>query len=531
MSEGFRRRRAARVSFVCVMAACELSFLANNAHAQQNEEAVLGEGAEQPETAEQSESAEPFQTAGQPKTGETPSVARKIANYVGQSFKRNTETRDRKEGPRFIADRMENVLEDFIDIGAYVRAGYGRDGKGSSLAAVQAPGAASKYRLGNEAENYGELILSKNVYIPGVFHMDDRLRSDGTPVGPIAHAQLRLSLFNPYSAHSSAGATSVGLPEAWVAISNVIKSQPTAKFWAGNRFYRRHDIHVIDFFYWNMSGGGGGIEDVRVGPGKLAFAWIGLAATSGLSYLPQPDAENRAGFSKSNYDLRFYDLPLLGGQTEVGLTFSHAESGLDRDGNQAPSSMGMAVNLVHTVNHFLSEDGVNKVSFQYGTGPAKSFTSGFETFTQDGGTFIRPDEQSSWRFRFTESFTASLNQHFSIGPVVIFQATDFGNGQGQQMWVSGGLRPIVHFNRYFNVALEGGMDWVRDQEADTEGALYKLTIAPQVAVGNQFNTRPVVRAFATLAKWTNDFEGQVGGLDYASSTHAMNWGMQMETWW
>lgn len=464
-------------------------------------------------------------------TTEPSDATKTIAKYVDQSFKRDTETRDRREGPRFIADRVENVLEDFIEIGAYVRAGYGRDGKGGPLADVQAPGAASKYRLGNEAENYAELILSKNVYIPGVFHMDEKLRPDGTPVGPIARAQLRLSLFNPYDAHSSSNATSIGLPEAWVAISNVIRSQPQAKFWAGNRMYRRHDIHIIDFYYWNMSGGGGGIEDIQVGPGKMAFAWIGLAATSGFTYLPQPDPENRAGFSKSNYDLRFYELPLLGGHAELGLTVSNTASGLDEDGNEVDSSLGVAVNFVHTKARFLSKDGVNKFSLQYGTGPAKSFTSGFETMVQEEGVFIRPDDQGSWRFRLTESFTASLNRYFSLGPVIVFQATDFGNGVGRQFWFSGGVRPIVHFNRYFNVALEGGVDWVRDEEADTTGALYKLTIAPQVTVGQQFNTRPVVRAFATLAQWTDDFEGQVGGLDYVSSKHAMNWGMQMETWW
>ena len=40
------------------------------------------------------------------------------------------------------------------------------------MVAFQAPGAVSKYRLGNEAETYGELILGKNFYLPGIFNLD-----------------------------------------------------------------------------------------------------------------------------------------------------------------------------------------------------------------------------------------------------------------------------------------------------------------------------------------------------------------------
>jgi maltoporin len=38
------------------------------------------------------------------------------------------------------------------------RAGYGRNDQGGSQVGFQAPGAFATYRLGNEAENHGELI-------------------------------------------------------------------------------------------------------------------------------------------------------------------------------------------------------------------------------------------------------------------------------------------------------------------------------------------------------------------------------------
>ncbi len=220
-----------------------------------------------------------------------------------------------------MADRFEQVLGNFLDIGGYFRAGYGRDSRGGVLTAFAAPGAAAKYRLGNEAENYGELIFGKSVYLPGAFRVNEDLRPDGTPSGPIARVQIRLSMLSPYATLGSGSGTTFGLPEAWASIGNVIPSQPGAKFWAGRRFYRRHDIHLNDFYFWDMSGGGGGVEDVQLGPAKLALAWIGFGSTSGLGGVPAPDPTNAAGFSKSNFDLRAYDMPLLGGLGEVGLIF------------------------------------------------------------------------------------------------------------------------------------------------------------------------------------------------------------------
>jgi maltoporin len=45
----------------------------------------------------------------------------------------------------------------------YFRSGYGANNRGGQQVAFQAPGAGAKYRLGNEAETYGELILVNNV--------------------------------------------------------------------------------------------------------------------------------------------------------------------------------------------------------------------------------------------------------------------------------------------------------------------------------------------------------------------------------
>jgi hypothetical protein len=56
---------------------------------------------------------------------------------------------------------------------------------------------------------------------------------------------------------------------------------------------------------------------------------MGAASTSGFSDLPEPDPDNKAGFSKSNWDLRLYDVPLPLGQGEFGVVYARTDSGKD----------------------------------------------------------------------------------------------------------------------------------------------------------------------------------------------------------
>jgi maltoporin len=273
------------------------------------------------------------------------------------------------------------------------------------------------------------------------------------------------------------------------------------------------------------------VEDIDLPFGKLALAWIGAGASSGFSDLPQPDPDNKAGFSKANWDLRLYDVPLPFGKGEFGLVYANAASGQDAAGNSAPDSDGLAFTFLHTRDRFLSPDGVNKFSLQVGGGAAKTFTSGFETFAMTNGVFIRPEDRDSWRFRVTEHFTANVTDRFSIGPALVYQFTDYGDDGGTVHWASAGLRPIWHFNKYFSLAFEGGVDWVQNDDAGTSDFLYKLTLAPQVSLGGRFMSRPVLRAFVTYAYWGDDFVGLVGGNDYVAEDDGLTFGVQMEAWW
>jgi maltoporin len=477
----------------------------------------------------------PAATSGVTNTAPTP--AQRARLFADQEFNEDTGTIDQvlsEELNQPTKERFEHVLNNFMDISGYARAGYGRDNEGGPQVPFQAPGAFAKYRLGNETENYAELAFGKDWYGPNAFSLSGAERPDGTPEGPVARTQVRVAMYNPYSGQNGSSGTTFTFPEAWAAVGNMFAAQPDLKFWAGNRFYRRQDIYIDDFFFYNMSGSGAGVEDLTLPFGKMAFAWIGNGAQSGVyssDIAALPDPNNLAGFSKQSFDFSLYEVAVPLGKLELGVVYALENSGLDALGVQGPDSHGVSVTAIHTHEHFISEDGFNRVSVQYGTAAAKTFTSGYETISLTNGTFIVPDQPGSWRFRVTENFVVQPTEHWSISPAVVYQYTDSNNSQGIVQWFSAGARPIYHFNDFFSVAFEGGVDYVDDSSLNRNGSLYKLTLAPQISMGGKFFSRPVLRAYVTYAGWGNSFEGAVGGNDYANQTHGWAWGAQMEAWW
>jgi maltoporin len=120
---------------------------------------------------------------------------------------------------------------------------------------------------------------------------------------------------------------------------------------------------------------------------------------------------------------------------------------------------------------------------------------------------------------------------------MLYQFTDYGIDIPDQQWVSAGLRPIWEISETFSIALESGVDWASSTqggdsaEGGQGGTLGKLTLAPQISIGNEYFSRPVLRAFVTYAMWTQGLQGEIGGLDYNNSTSGWSWGLQMESWW
>jgi maltoporin len=421
-------------------------------------------------------------------------------------------------------EKLQEQVQSF-EFHGYVRSGYGLNSEGGQQVAFEAPGADAKYRLGNEAETYAELIFVNNWVNPD--HNSDKawFRTE-----TMVEANTTNSA-NSASFPGGVGDDQFRFREAFVEGGNLLDSQPDLRIWAGERYYRRQHVDIDDFYPLDMSGYGAGVEDVNVGFGKMAVAFVSAA---------RPDVVTENGnLAKSNIDVRLYDLkgPLglwagwfdyatsKGGMTVAGTTVPI--------GTPVPTSDGYAFGFRHQRLEW--HGGFHSLSVQYGTGAASNFSNpGNGTTIPDPTQFLNKTRQ----LLVVEQVLVQPNDKFAIMPIFLYQRSKDGNPQHDwSQWVSFGARPEYFFTKYVSLAFETGFDHTEGYVVTQNGVPYvdgwlrKFTLAPQIGAGRKYFSRPVLRAFVTYASWSNGFRGFVGGVPFEDRTNGLTYGVQAETWW
>ncbi|WP_162619534.1 carbohydrate porin [Salinicola peritrichatus] len=119
----------------------------------------------------------------------------------------------------------------------YARSGIGSTSGGGSQTCFKSAGAPAKYRLGNECETYAEIGLGAQLYQQQDTTFDFASRVAYVTAQDNDDESLKDDDNN------------VALREMYVSDNNVVGGLPGATLWAGKRFYKRHDIHMNDFYY------------------------------------------------------------------------------------------------------------------------------------------------------------------------------------------------------------------------------------------------------------------------------------------
>ncbi|HEX5841860.1 MAG TPA: carbohydrate porin, partial [Pseudomonas sp.] len=183
-----------------------------------------------------------------------------------------------------------------LEFSGYVRSGAGSaDGNGAQ-SCFQLPGAQSKYRLGNECEQYIELDLRQDL-----LSLDD---------GSLVSVEGMAQLYNQYG-HTPKFTGDYGFARMnqLYAEWSKVPALNGGSLWAGRRFYKRNDIHISDFFYWNQSGTGAGIDGFELGGLKYSYAFSRKDSVFQEPYINRHDF-NVAGFKVNP-----------GGELELGLSY------------------------------------------------------------------------------------------------------------------------------------------------------------------------------------------------------------------
>lgn len=265
------------------------------------------------------------------------------------------------------------LAQDVVEIHGYMRSGVGRSSNGGEQGSFYLPGAINNpsggpgYRLGNEQDNYFELAVDVRAYEKGDTNFKLHFRPTFRQWNDARDASVDAGGNVDYS-HSATQNQMVYLREAWgeangvLGNSNLLKD---ASLWMGRRFYQRHDIHMLDFYYWNNSGDGVGLENVNVGLGKLSYAYIQAdrnnvatswdGGVSGWAHFPgtvQSDVFNYNGkVVVASHDLRWSGLSAWQGSSFT-LGFQYNEPSV-RKGSVSPSNNNIGRRYHGRVHQFL----------------------------------------------------------------------------------------------------------------------------------------------------------------------------------
>lgn len=444
------------------------------------------------------------------------------SDQVGARFQGQLPSEPSYDFLREAERKIENLQEQAgaFEFHGYFRSGYGLNSAGGQQVAFQAPGADAKFRLGNETETYGDFIFVNNWLNPE--HNSDKawMKTE------VMLEALTTNAASYANFPGSTGNDQFRLREAFVQCGNVLGSQPDAKFWAGQRYYRRVSIDIDNFYTLDTSGYGGGVEDLNVGVGKVAVAFTSAA---------RPDIVTSNGnLAKSNIDVRLYDMKAPGGRFGVWFDYATSKGGMittatvpgSTSVTTIPTTTGYAFGFRHQRLEW--HGGYHAFSIQYGTGAASNFSSGGYGTTIPNPT---PYINNSRQLLVTEQVVFQPNDRFAVMPIFLYQRTKDGNPQHDwNQWVSFGARPVLFFTKYISLAFEGGFDHTYSR-GQYDGWLRKFTIAPQIGAGRKYFSRPVLRAFLTYASWSDGFRGFVGGVPYLNRTNGLTYGVQAETWW
>lgn len=415
----------------------------------------------------------------------------------------------------FIAGVLASTSTLALEFHGYARSGIGWTSGGGEQSDFKVNGGGSKYRLGNESDTYAEFKLGQELYKAGEksIYLDSNIAYGGT-------------LHN-----NDWTETSPALRELNVQFKNFADILPNATLWAGKRFYQRHDVHMNDFYYWDISGPGAGVENIDVGLGKLSLAVTrntekGGAFSYYYDYATHAYVSNRDNEKEvynDIFDLRLADIKLWqDGSLELGLDYGNAHKKDNSQFSQPNATKnGFMATAEYTQGNFFG--GFNKFTAQYAKDSMTSWNNGHSqgSLADNRGNMLRLINQG----------VVQASDKIELMYALIYEKTDLKSKMGKT-WYSAGIRPMYKWTDTMSSLLEIGYDRIKDQATGKKNDLTKVTLAQQWQAGSSIWARPAIRIFGTYAHWNDKFNTDYRtDAGYKTKDGEFITGVQFEAWW
>ena len=378
-----------------------------------------------------------------------------------------------------------------IELSGYMRGGAYSSTAGTPRGGYTLGGDTQKFRLGNEGDNYMELGIGKT------FDLGNGMKTSMLYMPSVSNGQS-------------------ATPQAFATISG-FDFAPEANFWAGQRYLRIQDVHIVDRYLMDYGDNiGAGMTDYNLG-----FAKLGLGVFSGATL----DNNNAAANSAVRANIDLSELHVNPGGTLRVL-------GTLVRGNFQMGKPGAGLSVSHNQSDFLFQGLTNTVFLQGATGHAgvngqfqglgdASNASG----EQPGLQSLRATDAINWQ---TGPFGGQALVSYQTAKI----DGGINNGKSTRDLTLGG-RVAYAMSQKFKLLAEAGTT-SRSIDGQPKQSLNKFTIAPTLALEPDFWSRPELRFYITRASWNDAAAAAnsgVGGFGFGGRTSSTLTGVQMEVWW
>lgn len=427
-----------------------------------------------------------------------------------------------------------------IEFHGYFRSGVGHSSKGGSNAHMDKENVG---RLGNESDTYTEIALNSRVFKKEEveFKVNSRFAMS--------------SNWADNDWEDTDDSADFALREFNLEVKGIIPGNPDAILWAGKKFYKRQDVHIIDRYYWDISGAGAGLENLQLGPGKLSLAWVrkDLADDYDLGNAPEEIylSQQRHGMGQSGgkysgidhsgslniLDARYEFNIAANGSLEIGIDYGSVDD-LDADPTYTYSYIENSFDvsdpvLITIQNTWWGKWGWNKTSLQWGNHHWVEIGSNGDLWPKVGAL------DDAWAMRI-------LNQgefHFGDSPFRLAHVVQFGFTRNNADWDSTNyydsenyqivIRPSFQLTQYTRILAELGyyyetVDYTSVHNEDYDTREQKYTLAYAIAPDASILSRPELRFYVT---YLHDSEGKAVETDSIYYDDAFCFGIQAEAWW
>ncbi|GGO86365.1 maltoporin [Marinobacterium nitratireducens] len=396
---------------------------------------------------------------------------------------------------------MEVTDKSTLNFEGYIRTGIGVSDGGEGQAEFMAPGAATKYRLGNEADTNIEMAFNYRHYLDAQKAAED----------PSVQAYLMLDGYTKRD--NGLDITLDHVAQAYVSFDNFIGEG--VKAWAGRRYYDRQSIHMTDHFWLNTgqnSQAGAGIEGIKLGGADFSAAIIRAE-----------DNQANDAIDSTGLDFRLKNIALNEGGNLNFWAYYNSRPENETAGLDDESGYGLAA--WHTQS-LLDGRGSNTIHAIYRDGTAVPQHGFTPNPLMNNGTTLDINT-----FELATDLVVSATENVDVGFTALYRTTEEETAAGTTTtdWYSIGVRPQIAMTEHLSWVFDLGYD--RVDNGTTDAGLMKSTVAFQIGKGKGYWSRPVLRVFGTYAQWGDEFEGQVGGDVYADRTDGWTTGVQTEWWW